>query len=493
MRDFTLYDIFIRNSRVAGGKTALVSAEGEITFAQLRLLADRAVERLLGLGVEQGDRVAVLAYNHPAFFVLLGAVARLGAILVPLNWRLAEEEIRYILEDSGARLVFADSGQYQRAREIGEPLVIPLISLEDLLDDDSGEALPYSSGPQDIGAAAPVCIIYTAAVDGRPRGAVLSHGNLLAANLQVICSMALTPQDCHLAMLPLFHITGMNLALAVMQLGGRNVVMVRFDEKEAIALTMREKVSLWGSFPPMLQRLGEQMEQSESVPESLKYVVGIDNPENIARFEERCRAKFWILYGQSETSGFVTFSPASAAPGTAGSQGLITTFRLVDDADQEVAVGQTGEIVVRGPLVFQGYWNLDEVNRATFRNGWHHTGDLGMMDDNGYLVYKGRKPEKELIKPGGENVYPAEVEAVILTHPAIQAVCVIGVPDPKFGEGVKAVCVLEDGQTLAVTDLIEYVGSRIARYKKPGYVQYVAELPQKDGRVDRLKVKELYG
>lgn len=157
-------------------------------------------------------------------------------------------------------------------------------------------------------------------------------------------------------------------------------------------------------------------------------------------------------------------------------------------------MGETGEIVVQGPLVFHGFWRQSAYNERIFRNGWHHTGDLGCVDAQGRLWFKGRKPEKELIKPGGENVYPAEVEAAILAHEAVAEAAVIGVPDPQFGEGVKAVCVLETGETLTPEALAEFVASRIARYKKPRYVAFVDALPkQADGTIDREKVKALYG
>ena len=339
----------------------------------------------------------------------------------------------------------------------------------------------------------PLCIIYTAAVAGRPRGAVLSHSNLIAANMQVIIELGLSAVDVNLNMLPLFHITGLNLALAVMQVGGRNIVIDKFDEEQTLKLTAAEKVTLWGSFPPILSRTMALYEKGGHNISSLKYVVGLDGPEVIASFEQMTEAKFWILYGQSETSGFVTFSPASNRKGSAGRQGCLSSFCLMDETGQAVGPKEIGEIVVRGPLVFQGYWKQDEVNDHTFRNGCHHTGDLGQVDEDGYLYFKGRKPEKELIKPGGENVYPAEVEAAVLEHPAIMSVCVIGVPDPQFGEGVKAVCVLKSGQQLSGKELTTFVGSRIAGYKKPRYVEFVDELPRKNDQIDREQVKKMWG
>ncbi len=492
MRDFTLYDLFVRNRKTSRDATACVSGSNRITFADLCEQSDKLANELTAQDINKGDRVAVLAMNHPGFFVLFGAISKIGAILVPLNWRLANDELVYILHDSHPKILFADDNHIAKAREIAEPNHIQVTKIDRTIHPaEMLNEIPVERTP--ISADAPVCIIYTAAVEGKPRGAVLSHSNLISANLQVISSMGLTSKDVNLAMLPLFHITGMNMALAVMHLGGKNVIMEKFNEHDTFELTEKEEVSIWGSFPPILQRLVVQYKTSSQDISSLRYAVGIDGPDNIIPFEELTGAKFWILYGQSETSGFVTFSQASDKLGTAGKQGPLSNFILVDANDKEVATGETGEIAVRGPLVFQGYWRQDEVNIKTFRNGWHHTGDLGQLDTEGFLHYKGRKPEKELIKPGGENVYPAEVEAVILLHPKIEAVSVIGVPDPKFGEGVKAVCVLKPGSALQAQELIEFVGSRIARYKKPGYVEFVHALPMNGNTIDRVKVKELYG
>ncbi len=491
MREFTLYDLFVRNSKISKDITAIVAGDERITFGQLLNYSDYLAEQLVKQGVGPGDRLAVLSLNHPGFFVLYGAIAKLGAILVPLNWRLADDEIRHILSDCSPMVLFSDDSQLEKARSIAEPLTIPVAKITSITV--AAPSPDIQIQPTAIDGDTPACIIYTAAVEGVPRGAVLSHSNLISANLQVIASMGLTTEDVHLAMLPLFHITGMNLALAVMQLGGKNVVMEKFNEDDALNLTIQEDATIWGSFPPILSRMTAEIEKRNTPPTTLKYVVGLDGPDAIQSFEKTTDGKFWILYGQSETSGFVTFSEASAKLGTAGKQGPLSNFILVDESDNEVSSGETGEIAVRGPLVFQGYWRQDDLNARTFRNGWHHTGDFGQLDDEGYLLYKGRKPEKELIKPGGENVYPAEVEAIIIQHPEIVATSVIGVPDPKFGEGVKAVCVRKAGSSLTAQELIDYVGSQIARYKKPGYVEFVNDLPMDGNSIDRNRVKELYG
>jgi long-chain acyl-CoA synthetase len=192
--------------------------------------------------------------------------------------------------------------------------------------------------------------------------------------------------------------------------------------------------------------------------------------------------------------GFTSICRNSERPGSAGRPGPLVDLKIVDEFDREVEMGKPGEILIRGPLVFQGYWDEVELTKYTFREGWHHTGDMGRLDEEGFLWFVGRKAEKELIKPGGENVYPVEVEKIILEHPYIQEVSVIGVPDPKFGEGIKAICVLKPNAKLTEQELIDFVAGKIARYKKPGYVDFVTALPKRgDGSIDRIAVKAMYG
>jgi long-chain acyl-CoA synthetase len=227
---------------------------------------------------------------------------------------------------------------------------------------------------------------------------------------------------------------------------------------------------------------------------SLRAVGGLETPETIERYQRLTGGTFYCLYGQTETSCLATFGPYNERPGSAGRPLPLAEVRLVDEYDRFVPTGTVGEIVVKGPMVFKGYWNLEKENAYTFREGWHHTGDMGRFDEDGYLWYAGRKAEKELIKPGGENVYPAEVEKAILQHPSVLRTVVFGVPDPKWKEGIKAVCQLKEGMSLGERELIDFVAERLARYKKPHYVQFVADMPlTKDGNPDRAKVKELYG
>ena len=248
------------------------------------------------------------------------------------------------------------------------------------------------------------------------------------------------------------------------------------------------------TFTPILGSIVESQEKTGKEIKTLRLAIGLEAPETIEKYQELTGGTFYCMYGQTETSCAITFCAYNNRPGSAGQMLPLTVVRLMDDNDRPVPVGEVGEIAVKGPMVFKGYWNLPEDNAYTFKGGWHHTGDLGRFDEDGFLWYAGRKPEKDLIKPGGENVYPAEVERVILEHPAIEKTVVIGVPDPKWKEGIKAVRQLKEGEALDPQKLIDFVGSRIARFKNPQYVEFISDFPLLESSLpDRDKVKELYG
>jgi long-chain acyl-CoA synthetase len=244
----------------------------------------------------------------------------------------------------------------------------------------------------------------------------------------------------------------------------------------------------------VLSSLLDAAEKQGSRLPSLKHVSGLDSPQTIQRLHERTGAQFWTGFGQSETSGFVSLQRVADRPGAAGRPAPLCQLKLVDDYDREVPVGAPGEIAVRGPLVFQGYFAQPEVTAYTFRNGWHHTGDVGRLDGDGYLYYVKRKPEKELIKPGGENVYPAEVETVIMQMDGVSGVCVYGIPDPKWGEAIKAVVEVKTAGRYTAQQVSDFVGSKIARFKRPHVVVFADALARAaEGGVDREAVKTKWG
>jgi len=502
VRSFTIHDLYKRNATLFGNQIAIKAENEKVTYGELFDQANRVAGWLGGKGVRKGDRIAVLAKNDLKFFPLMGGIAAVGAIMVPINFRLSTEEIGYNLTNTQPVVAVVDPDFEKTISDLRSicPSLKEFVtfgptrgmygSFDSLLK--SQPAKPVE--PVELGGDDPFIIMHTAAVQGKPRGAVISHHNLIFCTIQNIAIMGLTSKDAYLNILPLFHIAGLFGCLVTMHVGGRNVVISKFDPTAAGKLIDQEEVTLIGDFPPILLQLLDEQTKGGCRLSSLKHVFGVDMHDTIKRFESLGYGQFWMAYGQTETMGLTSVCSNREKTGCAGQAGPLVDIRIVDEFDHEVETGEVGEILVRGPLVFHGYWGEEDLTKNVLRERWHHTGDAGRMDRDGYLWFAGRKAEKELIKPGGENVYPIEVEKVILEHPSVQEVSVIGVPDPKFGEGVKAICVLKPGAKLTEQEVIDFVGSRIARYKKPGYVQFVASLPKKaDGSIDRAKVKEVYG
>ncbi len=499
LRSYTVYDLLRRNAGLFKNKPAIIFEERETTFGELFKQVNCAAGWFDRSGIRKGDRVAVVSKNCPEFLALFGAIASSGAIMVPINFRLSVEEIGYNIENTRPVAVFVDPDFHETIRGIKAtfPAVKAWMSMgaagdgfapfADLLDSQPAQAAAVNGDD-------PFVIIHTAAVQGKPRGAVLSHSNMIYGGMQSMAAIGMSHGDSYLNILPLFHIGGLIAAFTMMHAGGVNVIVPKFDPAECGRVIDKKQVTVIGDFPPILAQLLDARDAGHCNLASLKNVYGLERPETIKRFEDLGTGSFWLIYGQTETMGITCLSKNTDKPGAAGRPGLLSELMIADEFDRPVETGKPGEILIRGPLVFLGYWNEEELTELTFREGWHHTGDLGRLDEEGFLWFVGRKAEKELIKPGGENVYPVEVEKVVLEHPDVVEVSVIGVPDPKFGEGIKAICVVKTGSTLAKQGLIDFVAARIARYKKPNYVEFVESLPKKeDGSIDRVRVKELYG
>jgi long-chain acyl-CoA synthetase len=499
--DFTLYDVIVRNAALYKDKPAWRDAgqNDPLTFAQIKQSVDRLAHALQTMGCRKGDRIGVLGKNCLEFFLLYGAAAALGAVVLPVNWRLSAEEAAYALTDCRPRWVFADDGNIAWSDQVRAQLTDPVPFINLVSNRGPYDELP-AGAPSEPFAPAPVgwddgfVIIHTAAVSGEPRGALLSQGNLLCSHLHLMHGMGLTSSDVHINALPLFHVAGLFMVFCTFHAGCLNINVPKFDPGLIVRLITGCKAAVMFTFAPMLKAILDAQAGQGADIRGLRAVVGLDAPEVIENYQSISGGSFYCIYGQTETSMLASLSAYRRAPGSAGRPILLADVQLMDDNDRPVAVGEVGEIAMRGPMVFQGYWGRKTDTAHTFRNGWHHTGDLGRLDDAGYLWYAGRKADKELIKPGGENVYPAEVEKAVLEHPDVEKVVVFGVPDPKWKEGVKAVCELSSGSRLTARDLIAFVGDRIARYKKPRYVELVDALPLKsDGTVDREAVKAQYG
>jgi acyl-CoA synthetase (AMP-forming)/AMP-acid ligase II len=494
---FTVYDMLVRGAAAYGDAPAVIAGDRQVSFRELKRQADALAGGLAALGIRKGDRMCVLAQNDVSYLDLYGACARLGIIAYPINWRLTGEEVARVLERAAPAMMVVDASTLGVVA--GWPASKPQIAHWYRFGGAAGDGFeafdalyrPGAAVPDvDVGDDDPFAVIVTAAVDVIPRGAVLTHRNVITANLTVTSCFTFTPNDRYLLALPLFHITALGMALAHMHAGGVSVLVSRFDGDEAVRLIDRHRITHFSDFPPVLVTVLDAARKAGSRLDSLRLVSGLDAPQTIERLHAETKAEFWTGFGQSETTGFVSIQRVLDRPGAAGKPAPVCRVKLVDDYDREVPVGTPGEIVVRGPLVFKGYFAQDDVTAYTLRNGWHHTGDVGRFDADGYLYYVRRKPEKELIKPGGENVYPAEVETVIMTMDGVTGVCVYGVPDTRWGEAIKAVVEVKAPGRYSETQVTDFVGSKIARFKRPHLVVFTDALPRtSEGAVDRDAVK----
>lgn len=490
--DLTYGDLLARNAEVHGDALALVGAGTRLTHRQLYARCQALAATLAAHGVGGGDRVALLAPNRLDTVVLLGAVALRGAMLLLLNTRASAAEVAAIVEDAQPRLLVADASLQASLQQV--PLGVPAVpgeaygTLAAWLLSSAPDAAPVVP---DATAAMPLMAVPTAAVEGRPRIALLSHRAMLHQSLQLAFTWSLGREDRHLGILPLFHVAGFGITMAVQLAGGATVLIERFDAGDAARYIAQERITCFATFAPILRGILDAAEAAGGSLASLRALSGLEAPETLAELARRSPgATFWAAYGQTETAGMVCMAPTTLCPGSAGRPlpGVALAIRGAQ------APGESGEILVRGPCVFNGYWQLPAESAHAARDGWHHTGDLGMLDEQGFLRFQGRAPEKALIKTGGENVYPAEVEQVLVTHPAVAQAVVFGVPDERWGEAIRAICVVRDGHAIEAESLSEFVGTRIARFKRPRDVRFVSTLPLRaDGSIDRSAVIHEYG
>lgn len=501
--DANISDVIARNAHLHGDAVAFRFGAAGVHTVTHRDHLKRVEQLAAGLhraGMEAGDRVSILSKNRIEYVELVGAAARLGAIVSAINWRLSAAEVLAVLAGDDPKIVFAEDEFWAlldpALDRVGSPLEPVAIGhrregfrgIDELYFD---EAAPRVA----VDADAALLLIHTAWTEGLPKAAMLSHRSLIAAAQQLHDAWTLRADDVHLCCLPLFHCTAVSLTLATQLAGGSSVLMPKYAADQAVQLIREHRVTLFAEFAPMLDGLLSAGDDVAANLASIRHVCGLDTPQTMARLEATCsEARFWVGYGQTEVSGLATLGRFRDAPGTAGAPLPLCNVTIVDDAGHPLPIGQTGEIVVRGPSVFLGYRGRPEENERAFRSGGLHTGDSGRFDADGRLCYAGRLAVKELIKTGGENVYPSEVEAVLRRHPALLDAVVIGVPDPQWGESIKAICVPVAGSLPTADELIDFVGASIARYKRPRIVVFATALPKRaDGSTDRERVRQRHG
>jgi fatty-acyl-CoA synthase len=460
------------------------------SYAELDERVGARAGRLAGLGVGHGDRVALLGENSPAYLEWLFAAARLGAITVPVNMRLAAAEVAYVLADSGADVLVCSPAFAALAEAACGELSEPPRRV-DLTEAPDGP-VRREPEPADGRGGEPCVIMYTSGTTGRPKGAVLTHDNMLWNAINMLSAgPGIASTDVTIAAAPLFHIGALGLsALPIVYAGGTVVVVPSFDPAGFLDLMAAERVTTQFLVPAMWAALTRVPDLDARSFPALRFAISGGAPCPVTVIE-RFLALGWTFtegFGMTELSPCALFLDAGDVVTHAGSVGrpfLHVDARLVDDAGVEVGVGEVGELVLRGPTVFAGYWNRPEETAEVMRGnsgqhadrGWFHSGDLGVRDERGFVTLVDRK--KDMIITGGENVYPIEVEQVLHRHPAIADVAVVGVGDPQWGESVLAVVVAADpAAPPAADDVIAFAREHVAHFKAPRRVEVVAELPR---------------
>lgn len=558
-----LGEILRKNARpeVFGDKTALIFGERSWTYAALNAFTNRIANGLLGLGVAKGDRVAVLGRNSDVYVAVYFALAKLGAIMVPVNFWYRAEEIRYTLEQSGSRWLITDSrfaevANAARARLAQTVTVVwyeprdsrrmrdettetPSSTENAELHRDPSQSntrtsigsidVPGSSGSPGSwclgGESSPSLleslvetstdaepdvvvsledshiILYTSGTTGFPKGATFSHRAHYLHAVALALQTGQTSDDVGIVIYPLFHTGGPDcLVLPHFLVGGSIVVQ---DGADPVAiLTAAERHHLTNIFcvPTVWRWILTELERHSYDVSSVRRCLGSSDtlpPDLLSGILDRFDAEVRVTYGLTEAGCILTYSRLTRGDrskiNTVGRPHPLVEVRVVDADGRDVAIGEVGEIVARGPTLMAGYWNLPERTAETLVGGWLHSGDLGRFDEDGYVVIAGRL--KDMIVSGGEKIYPIEVERLLKQHPKIRDAALVGVPDPEWGQAVLAVVVPEPDASLTENEVVDYVRGRLAGYKRPRYVEFVDALPvtTATGKVQKAVLRERFG
>ncbi|HEX4493944.1 MAG TPA: AMP-binding protein [Acidimicrobiia bacterium] len=486
-----LGDLLREHRRSWPQQTAVVDGAVRLTYPELDDRVNRIVAALAGAGVSPGDRVLWLGQNSFRIVELLFAAAKLGAILCPANWRQTADEMAFVLDDLDPKVVVwqdAEIGEtVQRARRAFGPGRARWIQ-----HDGDGEesyegfvaAVGHATDPdRAIDPASAVLCLYTAAFEGRPNGALLSHTALIGQGLIIGRLSEIDSTSVYLNCGPMFHVATLFSTLATLVHAGTNVFTPRVEAEELCRLIESERCT--GAFlvGPTFRQIRELNRDRRYDISSLRAAAGRDEWNAMITVDTSPWVRHPGGYGQTEVVGMLSFAAFGAgALGGHGRTSPLLQVRIVDPDDREVEPGETGEITCRGPLVMNGYWNRPEETERRFRNGWHHTNDLGRREVDGSLTFVG--PKTRIIKSAAENIYPAEVEGALRTHPDVADCAVIGVPDKQWTQSVVGVVVARDGSAIDGDAVIAHVRERIASYKKPRRIEVVDAIPRNGFAVD---------
>ncbi|HYH34328.1 MAG TPA: long-chain fatty acid--CoA ligase [Nocardioides sp.] len=491
-----------RRARKTPHKAAFVQDGVPTTFAELEERATRFAHALRDRGVFRGDRVAFLGANSVEFAVTMFAAAKLGAVFLPLNTRLAPAELSFILTDSTPRLLVWDAG----FEDVVASAAVQEVGLDLLgIRSDAGRGLDAvlaaGAGPLDepVGHADLFMIQYTSGTSGRPKGVQLTHGNIIWNVFNLLVDVDVRSDEIALVTAPLFHTAALNQVLFPTLLkGGTSLIEARFDPDRAIDLIEQHGVTLLFGVTSMYLALSQSRRWATADLSTLRFALsgGAPIPESLLRAWVDRGLMIIQGYGLTESSPGATLLRAEDGLrklGSAGTSCFFSDVRVVTPALEPAPPGEPGEVLVQGPNVTTGYWRQPQATEeAILDGGWLRTGDLAVTDEEGYLTVVGRL--KDMYISGGENVYPVEVEEAIYSHPAVAECAVIGVPDEKWGEVGRAVVVTRAGHSLTPEELLAHLEGRLARYKHPRSIVLTDQLPHNaSGKLVKARVRELHG
>jgi acyl-CoA synthetase (AMP-forming)/AMP-acid ligase II len=507
--------LLTKSARTFPGNLAIAHGSNELTYAQFNARTNRLANAFYNLGIKRGQNVALLQYNYPGMLEAMFACFKAGCGAVPINWRLHPKEFSFIIDHSEAEAVilspeFNDSIRGVRERIPNARHLITLsgangelLDYEKLISSESDQFMDADVKPDDL-----AWLFYTSGTTGMPKGAMLTHRNLLAMTMNFYADICpgFGPDDVVLHAAPLSHGSGC-YALPNIGKGAANIILESqsFDP-ELIFRTIQEYgVTNMFTAPTMIKLMVESRAVDQYDHSSLKALNYGGAPmlvEDLKEAMKKLGPCLVQLYGQAESNMTITYLPhrdhvLGGSPeqtkrlSSAGFSRTNVEVKIFGSDDKELPPGEMGEIVTRSDVVMKGYWRNPEATATTLRNGWLHTGDMGYMDEGGYLFIMDRS--KDMIISGGENIYPREIEEILIRHPSVREVAVIGVPDPKWGEGIKAVVALAAGKLATEGELIAFCKDNIASYKKPKSVDFVDELPKNNyGKILKRELRAKY-
>jgi len=511
IRRQTLFDLLQRSAARAPHKLAIACGDTRWTYAEFEALSTRVAAGLAMRGIAKGTRVAVLARNSHAFAALRFALARLGAVLVPINFMLKADEVAYILRHAGATMLATDSGLAALARDAAArdtavkdfvwlPSEQPTLPEPGMTAFDALAACAAAAPEPALDGTDLLQIVYTSGTESSPKGAMLTHDAVLWQYVSCLVDAGIDSADLALHALPLYHCAQLDVFLGpAIYCGASNVITALPTPDNLLPLIEKHRITSFFAPPTVWISLLRSPLFDQTDLSSLRkgyYGASIMPVEVLRELAARLpQVRLWNLYGQTEIAPLATMlgpEDQLRKPGSCGRAVLNVQTRVVDDSMRDVEPGEVGEIVHRSPHVMQGYFHDDERSAAAFEGGWFHSGDLAVIDDEGYITVVDRK--KDMIKTGGENVASREVEETIYRLPQVSEVAVVGLPHPRWVEAVVAVVVVKAGHTLTDAEVLAHCNAGMASFKAPKGVVFVDALPKNpSGKLLKRQLREQHG